>query len=773
MHASSKMLSLQSLSSDDEAKVAGKKYSVAGGGPLRRRPEEYPDDDLFLQEQRQERQEEEEEKERQQHDGDVIVADDAKDMEDAQDAENVQEATERAQRMSLEGDGDEGDDDDDDQSDTEGKSDRKSDRQRSVAAKGAFAMVEKAPDVMLDELSREMDGLDLKQNGDRLIGKLSRKVNKADLLTMFEELYNRWKGPDTLDRTANEQAHIMYDLGDKPTVDEIDARYRKLLRQVGYLQYFFKLEDMMTSDTNQGEDYTPKFNQLYDLVYSSRQYLFFEAYLENLRDPMRAPSCHVECEMFRFRPINYANLNPTQNLILYMLRLCELERLRKKGNILYCEIKTKEGYPTRAYREYKPIEEYVRDKTNKNVRFDHWTNATDKGDKTLRDTITYLEKTTADAELPELNTDRTITAWRNGIFFAKGPSFVRYDAGEAFPDEVMACKYFDQEFPEDFLRRYDGNYMKIDTPVKDILRYQGYSDEDMSFIFAMFGRLIFEPGTMDEWEVVLMLWGQAGTGKSSCTQACEQFFDKSDIAAMGNRLEKTFGLQPIIGKKLAVGNDIKDDFPLDAGDLQTMTSLETMPVNIKYGAAMTLKWNVPVVFAGNVLPRAWRDRLGSIERRLMLVPFKRAVYRRNNSFKKRIRDTYGSFYLLCVQAYHDWVRRFGKDDIWEHVPERIKRGQKVVRENGNTLESFLNDKEVHKASGKWVLEKDLLDRYRDYCARYNFKAQAFSDSDRKSLYRKHGIKRQYIERDTVKGAKAWYLQGVELAPKLDADEKWN
>ena len=116
-------------------------------------------------------------------------------------------------------------------------------------------------------------------------------------------------------------------------------------------------------------------------------------------------------------------------------------------------------------------------------------------------------------ELPELKTERTVTSWRDGVYFAdmkdeKNPkrfrcAFFPYSEGRLKRD-VQSCQYIDKPWD----RKEYKEYMDIDTPLKKILETQGYDKEGQSFVFAMFGRLIFEPGKYDQWEVIPMLWGK-------------------------------------------------------------------------------------------------------------------------------------------------------------------------------------------------------------------------------------------------------------------------
>ena len=216
------------------------------------------------------------------------------------------------------------------------------------------------------------------------------------------------------------------------------------------------------------------------------------------------------------------------------------------------------------------------------------------------------------------------------------------------------------------------------------------------------------------------------------------------MAALGNTIEERFGLQGLIGKKLFVANDIKGNFGLDPGDLQMMTSLERMSVPVKFGTAQTLKWDVPGIFAGNDLPYSWKDKLNSMARRLVLIQFTKPIRNRDNSLKNKIRDSQAALYRLCVLAYQDWITKHGSDDIWAYAPKKIVKGQKIVKQQGNPLEMFLDSTEVKigcdGAPAHHVKQDAFLKRLKDFCNRFGHNPPKTSTTELRPILKIRGCK---------------------------------
>ena len=238
--------------------------------------------------------------------------------------------------------------------------------------------------------------------------------------------------------------------------------------------------------------------------------------------------------------------------------------------------------------------------------------------------------------------------------------------------------------------------------------------------------------------------GGAASGKSTCIDACARYFHRNDVAGVGNSIEKVFGISPLIGKMLWLASDVRKNFSLDAGDIQTMVSLELMSVAIKHVTAQSIRWNVPGIIAGNEIPTSWKSSLKSLERRVMLVPFNNIVVR-NEQVKINTERERSNFYYITTCAYHFWQKKCGAhSSIWLLAPTKILAARSIIAENENPFETYLNTSSEIIVTGQnedYVMEKTFKERYLRWCRSINEKnAKLPTKTDLELKFAQRGIK---------------------------------
>ncbi len=134
-----------------------------------------------------------------------------------------------------------------------------------------------------------------------------------------------------------------------------------------------------------------------------------------------------------------------------------------------------------------------------------------------------------DVQLPELVRDRHVFAFSDGIYLAAADRFVAYGSPghAALPSDLVAAKYFALPFYDgaDSGGDYNANaaggdynanaaggdadwYAGIPTPhLQSILDYQEMGEDVSRWMYAMIGRLIYEVGELDGWQVTFSLGG--------------------------------------------------------------------------------------------------------------------------------------------------------------------------------------------------------------------------------------------------------------------------
>jgi hypothetical protein len=581
------------------------------------------------------------------------------------------------------------------------------------------------------------------------------RLSVKDLIREFHHVYELWCGEEARNIHPITLPYAIFGIDMKEFVIEevIDKVKAKLLGQLTAFDTALHKIGLLSKNSSsipkssqlekEMESVRKKLNKLYEVVYHSHQQLVASVRIRNIVDEQNENATPIKYDLFNFHSLNFGEMSGRDKVTLFVHRRCAEKKLRKKGKMLYklrYIKKRRHGknggnimYATHKYEEYKSIERFALDECNPHTNSEMWQYLREGNNQAK--VVEWLEKS-QDDQLPDLKEDRTVSAWTNGLFFAEYNAFLPYGHVD-IPPEVCASVFINQKFDN---RDYGDNYMKIPCVIKQILADQDYDEFEQSFILAQLGRLLFKPGKYDRWEVIPFLWGTAGTGKSCIIEACMRYFDRADVAGVGNSIEKQFGLAPLIGKNLWVAMDVKHNFGMDAGDLQTITSLEAMSVAVKYQDAITLEWDVPGIIAGNELPRAWKDTLQSLARRIMLIPFPNPITR-DNSVKERLKNEHSAFYKLTVSAYHHWSRQYGDKDIWKYAPKKFVDSQKVIQRNENPLEEFLEHGNVEFTKNEeHSVPISLVNTwFRNWCANWGHRNTLVQEELVKAMARR-GIK---------------------------------
>ena len=94
-------------------------------------------------------------------------------------------------------------------------------------------------------------------------------------------------------------------------------------------------------------------------------------------------------------------------------------------------------------------------------------------------------------------------------------------------------------------------------------------------MYIMGGRLCFEVGDMDGWQVIPFLKGIARSGKSTLiTKVFAHFYDVDDVRTLSNNVEKKFGLASIYDAFVFISPEIMGDFSLEQAEFLSIVSGE-------------------------------------------------------------------------------------------------------------------------------------------------------------------------------------------------------
>jgi len=473
---------------------------------------------------------------------------------------------------------------------------------------------------------------------------------------------------------------------------DIYKGYEKNLSQILKIYMLFLRHNMVGKEGTETIWNQNVFNRALKSIYYMNNILISEYHIKKNVEDENFMNQEDKLNIFRFTPQDISKNKPYQNLLIFLLN-----RAYQKGYRLYKENCYKQiyhnGYPTHAWKHVMPVLAFVYESISRETNYEMWQNLTDAKDNAKR-AVDYLVSS-RDKELPNLEPDRHLFAWTDGIYDAKKLEFYRYDTNP-IPSERVAIKFFEQPFEAETLFNQEDWY-DIPTPDLDqVLNTQGLAPEVCRIIYAMMGRCIYEVNDMDSWEVILFIKGVAGSGKSTIGRILKDFYPASDVFILSSNIEKKFGLGAIYDKLLYLCFEVKANWALDQGDFQCMISGEEVPVPIKHKVAVSTLWTVPGMLMGNEVARSWLDAAGSMTRRILVAEFNKRVKITDTTLGKRIKERLAATMHKCNMAYHTLVRECGTSSIWDKIPEYFMGTRKKLAAVINPLEDFLTNCDVIK-----------------------------------------------------------------------------
>jgi Family of unknown function (DUF5906) len=410
--------------------------------------------------------------------------------------------------------------------------------------------------------------------------------------------------------------------------------------------------------------------------------------------------------------------SPYQHLLLYLLNKTYTQKMKRYKGQCCKQIESADGNLTRAWKPVMEIKEFVYFYTQKEDKYDMWKNLTSKGG-IVRDTVTHLTLC-RDIQFPEIQKNRNVWSFRNGIFVGKEwkddeYTCTFYPYGSPLDPTIVSCKYFDQEFPEHAIQLED--WRKIETPVvQSILDYQRFSEDVCTWMYVFIGRLCFDTNDQDSWQVIPFLKGIAGSGKSTIiTKICKKFYDSDDVRTLSNNIEKKFGLWSIHDGFMFISPEVKGDLALEQAEFQSIVSGEDVSIARKNEKALSMTWNVPGILAGNEVP-SYRDNSGSVLRRLVTWNFARQVSQPDPTLEHKLDEEIPLILCKCVRAYLEYSRKYSNKDIWNVLPAYFKTVQAQVATLTNPLQHFLASEKLVYGPDKFIPQNAFVASYKEHCS---------------------------------------------------------
>jgi hypothetical protein len=424
---------------------------------------------------------------------------------------------------------------------------------------------------------------------------------------------------------------------------------------------------------------------------------------------------------------------PYQKCLLYSLDQTYKSGYRRYKGQCCEEIRTIEGHRTRAWKPKFTIENFVYSLSQKDDDFTMWKNFTSRGN-VYRDVVDNMNKC-MDAQFPEITKRRHVWSFRNGVFVGKewlpdqgvyDCRFYPYESAEfrCLDPTIIACKYFDQQF-DDF--SHVEKWQDIPTPFFDsVLKYQKFDNDVCDWAYVMGGRLCFDVGELDAWQVIPFFKGIARSGKSTLiTKVFKKFYENEDVGTLSNNIEKKFGLSAIKDSFMFIAPEVKGDLALEQAEFQSMVSGEDVSVAVKNKTAVSIEWTTPGVLGGNEVPN-WKDNSGSVLRRILAWNFAKQVKEADPQLDEKLNNELPIILLKCVRAYIDYSNKYRNKDIWNVVPEYFKKIQKQVAMVASSLHNFLESTLIKYDKDLFVPQKLFVQVFNQHCQANNLGRHKFT-----------------------------------------------
>jgi hypothetical protein len=413
-----------------------------------------------------------------------------------------------------------------------------------------------------------------------------------------------------------------------------------------------------------------------------------------------------------------------QRLIRRYLKICRQRKYRKinQETTLFEPLFTEDGLFTHYFSRACEMEVFVYDAIypfSTYPEYYMWLTSKSNNDVTA---VKYL-KNCRDDNLPTINVSRSMFSFKNGVYRADLDIFYPYIDDETWEHSICdmdkrftSCNYIDKVFEYHTYNDCKSS-MDIKTPYADIiLDTQKFPFEVKCWFFAMMGRLLFDVGEKDNWEIFPFFKGLAGSGKSVLLKHICRLYAASDVGTLMSKGQANFGVEHLIEKFLFVCYDLDKDMNLPQMTWNSMVSGETISIARKFKIALDLAWSVPGAFAGNEFP-PWIDQAGNVSRRFLMFIFCICVKRRDPKLGAKLFENIGAFLKKCIGCYLEKVEKYGDQGIWDEkvLPTYFKKTRSLLQAETNPLVAFLSSEECIIETDAHISFSQFKSEYKLFC----------------------------------------------------------
>jgi len=583
---------------------------------------------------------------------------------------------------------------------------------------------------------------------------------------LLNALHDRYVPGDIHPSSLRDRAYELLGLSSdmKPNLDLVNEEYWRSIFQAYQVYQQLIGNNMIGNRDNETLQNQRKMREIFEVLYLMRDLLHAEQRWISLCDPTMDQRVPEEVQIFKFSPFDYSSNNSFQNLLIYLLQQAYSRGYRRLGEDCYVQIKSPQGYNTHAWKRVSSIREFIHKVVQKEVNYGMWQALTASANTASR-AAEYLAHH-VDVEFPDLVMDRHIFSFRNGVlklgYFKREkdsmettyypPKFYPYDS-HPLPDGDVACKYFDLMYNHaDYWAAK--SWQEIATPVfQSVLDSQQIPPDAQEMMYVLVGRLCYDLGEYDNWQVMPFIQGVANSGKSSICRQIHQFYSVESVGTMSSNMEHKFWASSLYDKFVFLCYEARNDFSIPQGEIQSAISGEPMSIPIKYKTAVSTVWKVPGFMVGNQVPN-WIDAAGSMTRRLVVWIFPNRIRKADPNLMAKLAQETPALLCKCNSAYLLAVQDHGNKPVWEWWPDYFNETQKKLAAQIRPVLNYLESTHKYVRNRNYYMkESDFRRDYNVHVADCKGRAQTWNESLYGTVFEEEGI-------TIVKNQKRMY-DGVE------------
>ena len=487
----------------------------------------------------------------------------------------------------------------------------------------------------------------------------------------------------------------------------------------------------------------PQYFQAYKLICRNRDILFStNDELENNAEKKTWKLTPSMVDFITGNPFS-TKYNDKQKLHIRLLRQLSIRGYRKYGDYCYEEIKTNSGKPTHAWEQSCKIEQFIVDFCNRLTNPENWDILTKQSRTGIDDMVEKLVSLD-DPEFPNIQKDRHKFSFKNGIFVTnlkvKNEQGVTRTVSRFYPynsedilqvsNKLASAKYHNIDF-HDYAEDEIIDWYDIPTPsCQKVLDHQYKYLPEQEYIavckwfYVHIGRLLYDIGELDNWQVMMYILGEPGTGKSTIFQHfVQKIYDDLEIGILDNNMESQFGLENLLEstKYILLGQELDEKFKLERTSFLRMISGEPVMAARKNKMAVKTTFECHMACCGNKII-GYQDNKGELKRRIIPFIYDHKVLpsQTDPNLHKKLEKELPAILQKCVWAYIEYSEKYGNQSIWNVLPKYFKQASQRVAERNNPRRAFLESNEIVYGEGFYVTETEFRTRFTEFCKQRNF-----------------------------------------------------